>query len=105
MSVFYPLAVYASVQRYLKKPLLFPGDLVAWDKTQTVSTGKLNSLFYEWMVLNPKAGNQSFNTWDDSEFTWGKFWPILAGWYGLDWAPPKENVEYTDVEMPVVPRG
>ncbi|RDW77885.1 hypothetical protein BP5796_05737 [Coleophoma crateriformis] len=69
MNIFYPLAVYASVQKYLKRPLLFPGDLVAWDKAQPISSGTLNSLFHEWLVLNPDAGNQSLNIWDGSDFT------------------------------------
>jgi len=105
MNIFYPLAVYASVQRYLKRPLLFPGDLVAWDKAQSISSGKLNSLFYEWLVLNPDAGNQSLNIWDGSEFTWGKFWPSLAHWYQLDWEPPRSDAEYTETEMRAIPRG
>ncbi|RDW85276.1 hypothetical protein BP6252_02866 [Coleophoma cylindrospora] len=105
MNIFYPLAVYASVQKYHKRPLLFPGDLIAWDKAQPISSGTLNSFFHEWLVLNPDAGNQSLNIWDGSDFTWGKFWPVLARWYGLDWEPPQSGTEYTEIEMPVTPRG
>lgn len=105
MNIFYPLAVYAAVQRQLKRPLDFPGDLTAWDKVQPISSGQLNSLFHEWLVLNPDAENQSLNIWDGSEFTWGKFWPILARWYGLDWVLPRLDVGYNEVVMSVVPRG
>ena len=105
MNIFYPLAVYATVQKYLRKPLVFPGDLVAWDKPQPISSGKLNSFFHEWLVLNPNAKNQSFNVSDGSEFTWAKFWPHLASWYGLDWQPPSLDGTYADIEMPLIPRG
>ena len=105
MTIFYPLAVYAAVQHQLKRPLLYPGDLVSWDNYHPVSTGILNAHFYEWLVLSPHTSGESFNITDGSEFTFGGLWPVLASWFELRWAPPKEDGEYHVIEMPHRPRG
>lgn len=72
MTTFYPLAVYASVQRKLGKPLAFPGDTAAWEKIMPMSSATLNSFFHEWLVLDDGTADQRFNIVDDSEFTWMK---------------------------------
>lgn len=83
------IAVYASVQSYLKKPLAFPGDYVAWDREYCQSTALLNAYLEEWAVLSPETGNQAFNAQDGLPFTWGRFWQYLAEWYGTTWTPPE----------------
>lgn len=107
MTTFYPLAVYASVQKKLGRPLEFPGDSAAWEKIMPMSSGVLNSYFHEWVVLQEGAGNKRFNVVDDSEFTWLKAWPLVAGWFGMEWRPPVEDEEgvYDSVDMPLRPRG
>ena len=67
------LAVYASVQAYLKKPLDFPGDYVAWDREYCQSTALLNAYLEEWAVLSAHTGNEAFNAQDGLPFTWGRF--------------------------------
>ncbi len=105
MTIFYPLAVYASIQRKLKQPLQYPGDLVSWDNNHPISTGVILGTFYEWLVLTDDTAGESFNITDGSEFTFSKLWPILASWFGLEWLPPQENGSYHEVELPYVPRG
>ncbi|MCJ1300163.1 hypothetical protein MMC08_002957 [Hypocenomyce scalaris] len=105
MNMVYPLCVYAAVQAHLTQPLVFPGDYVAWDKEQIQSTAMLNSYMSEWAALTPAAGDQAFNAGDDFPFYWSRFWPILAGWYGVPWLPPDANAEYKVMEMPHTPRG
>ena len=84
-------AVYASVQAHLKQPLLFPGDYVAWDKEICQSTAMINAYLEEWAVLTPDAANEAFNIQDGTPFTFGRFWPYLASWYGLPWSPPESD--------------
>ena len=105
MNILYPLSVYAAVQKHLGKKLDFPGDIVAWDKEQLQSTATMNSYFSEWAVLTDKAKNERFNIVDDYRFNWGRFWPVLAGWYGLDWNPPAVDAAYKEIEFPQNPRG
>lgn len=105
MTIFYPLAVYASIQRKLKHPLEYPGDLTSWDNNHPISSGPILGTFYEWLVLTEGTAGESFNVTDGSEFTFGKLWPILASWFGLEWHPPQEKASYREVELPFVPRG
>ncbi|KAI1609398.1 hypothetical protein EDD37DRAFT_640460 [Exophiala viscosa] len=85
------IAAYASVQAYLKEPLNFPGDYAAWDREYCQSTALLNAYLEEWIVLDPHTGNQAFNAQDGLPFTWGRFWPYLADWYGTTWNPPEAD--------------
>ncbi|KAI9871681.1 MAG: hypothetical protein M1830_002620 [Pleopsidium flavum] len=105
MNMVYPLSVYAAVQAHLKQPLIFPGDYPAWDKEQIQSTAMLNSYMSQWAALTPAAGNHAFNAGDDCPFTWCRFWPVLASWYGVSWLPPDPNADYKVMELPHTPRG
>lgn len=108
MTTFYPLAVYAAVQRKLGRPFAFPGDTAAWEKIMPMSSAVLNSLFHEWLVLEEGTKGRRFNIVDDSEFTWLKAWPVVASWFGgMDWKPPIEEdvAKYEVIEMPLRPRG
>ncbi|KAK5274519.1 hypothetical protein LTR99_004773 [Exophiala xenobiotica] len=83
------LSVYGAVQAHLKRPLAFPGDYVAWDREYCQSTAMLNAYLEEWAVLSPHTGNEAFNAQDGLAFTWGRFWPYLARWYGTTFEPPE----------------
>lgn len=85
------IAIYASVQAYLGKPLDFPGDYTAWDREYCQSTAMMNAYLEEWAVLTPGAGNEAFNAQDGLPFTWGRLWPYLANWYGTTWTPPESD--------------
>jgi nucleoside-diphosphate-sugar epimerase len=102
------LAIYGSVQAYLKKPLAFPGGYGAWDREYCQSTALLNAHFEEWTALTEGAANGAFNIQDGLSFTWGRFWAYLANWYGTTWTPPAMNdSEYrtTESRHKHTPRG
>lgn len=105
MNIVYPLSVYAAVQRHRDLPLDFPGDYMAWDKEQDQSTAMLNCYFSEWVALTPEAGDHAFNICDGGPFSWGRFWPVLAGWYGIGWNPPNTEKDFKEVTMAKAPRG
>ncbi|XMA16762.1 hypothetical protein WAI453_009553 [Rhynchosporium graminicola] len=85
------IAVYASVQAHLNRPLEFPGDYIAWDREFCQSTATLNAYLEEWAVLTPEAGNEAFNSQDGLPFTWSRLWPYLASWYRTNWSPPEPD--------------
>ena len=106
MNILYPLSIYAAVQKHLGQPLEFPGDILAWDKEQLLSSASMNGYFTEWLALTPGASDESFNIVDDYRFNWGRFWPVLASWYGLKWSPPTDDAsKYIEYEIPTNPRG
>lgn len=59
----------------------------------------MNAYLEEWMVLNEDAKNQAFNASDDSAFCYGKFWPKLAKWYGLEVGYPDPNGTHQEIEL------
>jgi hypothetical protein len=83
MNVFYGLGLYAAVQAHLNQPLLFPGDLAAWETEHTHSSAYLTGYQSEHAVLDDNMKNQAFNSADACPFAWGRFWPLLAKWYGI----------------------
>jgi hypothetical protein len=106
MNILFPLAVYASVQKFLGDSLDFPGDWQGWDKEQMQSSAMLIGYMNEWTALSPAAKNHAFTAVDGGPWTWGFFWPILASWYGISWTGPVEDEEkYAEIKMGVPPRG
>lgn len=107
MNIAYPLAVYASVQKHLGQTLAFPGDLAAWEKPIDQSSAMMNCYLAEWAVVNPRAKNEALNAGDGCPFTWARFWPRFAEWYGLETSPPDESEEYHQFTLPykTPPRG
>lgn len=104
MNLCYPLAVYATVQKHLKRSLEFPVDLTAWETNQTMSSAPLNCYLAEWAVLTDKAKDESFNASDDCPFTWGKFWPKLAERFDIPWTRPASDPSlYKESETPYNP--
>jgi len=97
MNVCFPLAVYASVCKHLGHKLEYPGDLRAWEAPQVQSSSMMNAYLEEWSVLTDAAKNQAFNAFDDSAFTWGKFWPKLAKAYGVECGRPDPKGKYTEI--------
>lgn len=91
INVFYGLAIYASIQKELGKNLEFPADVGAWDINKDLSAASLIGYFSEWAVLTKGGRNQAFNIVDDSPFSYGKFWPSLADWYGIAYDLPEQD--------------
>lgn len=100
MNVVQALGIYASVCKHLGQPLDFPASIEAWDLVISQSSAKLNAYLEEWSALSPNTANEAFNAADDSPFTWGKFWPKLAAWFGIEYRKPSLNdSEYQEMEV------
>ena len=80
-------------QNILTGVLRFPGDYIAWDREYCQSTAMRNAYLEEWAVLTGEAANEAFNAQDGLAFTWGRFWPYLATWYGTGWEGPESDPE------------
>jgi len=104
-TLVYPLFIYASVQKYLGRPLEYPSDLNAWYMPQSLSNAVLICKQYEWSVLAPNTANQAFNASDQCDFTWGKFWPRLAQHFGMEYTGPdtSSSAQFHEKGMPADP--
>lgn len=108
MNLCYPLAVYATVQKYLNKPLEYPGGLEAWETNVSISSAHANEYLAEWAVLTEQTKNETFNSTDDCLFTWSKLWPKLAERFRIPWTGPHTSDEapYATITFPTdPPRG
>ncbi|KAE8454187.1 hypothetical protein EG329_005112 [Mollisiaceae sp. DMI_Dod_QoI] len=104
INLSYGLAIYASVQKELGKKLEFPADIGAWDINKDQTAASLIGYFSEWAVLTDEAKNEAFNIVDDSPFSYGKFWPELAKWYGIGYETPEEDeAKFAVITMPTNP--
>lgn len=105
MNLVYPLAIYATVQKHLGKPLVFPGDLACWENATVLSSAMMNCYLAEWAALTENATNKSFNATDDSPFAWGKFWPKYAAHFNMPWEGPehRQDTEFRTEKTPFDP--
>lgn len=103
LNLLYPLGVFASIHAHLGRPMVYPADLPSFGRVQDMSSAMLNGYLEEWAVLNPAAANEAFNACDCSQFTYGKFWPILARWYGVGYQLPDEDAPYKSLQSPYEP--
>ena len=105
MNLCLPLAIYSTAQKHLGRPIEYPSDLAAWETTQQLSSAKMNSYLAEWAVLTDAAKNTSLNSTDASAFAWGKFWPVMAKWFGVDYRRPETgpSAQYREIKTPYDP--
>lgn len=104
MNIAYGLALYASIQSHLKKPLVFPGDADAWAAEKQLSSAMLIGYHAEWAALTPAAANEVLNEADGGPFTYGAFWPVLASLFEVDYLTPEDDEGmYTTITMPIGP--
>jgi hypothetical protein len=65
---------------------------------------KLIAYHEEWAVLTEGAADQALNIVDDSRWSWGNFWPIIASWYHIPHGIPEpDESKYLTITMPQSP--
>ncbi|OLT17441.1 NAD-dependent dehydratase [Pseudonocardia sp. CNS-139] len=82
------LAVYASISKELGVPLRFPGRPGAYDALLELTDAGLLAEATVWAATDPRCANQAFNIANGDLFRWNRMWPVVAGAFGLDVAPP-----------------
>lgn len=88
MNLAVAIAVYASMSKALGVPLRFPGKPGAYDALLELTDAGLLAKATVWAATEPAAANQAFNITNGDLFRWNELWPKLAGWFGLEVAPP-----------------
>ena len=88
MNLAMVIAVYAAMCKELGLPLRFPGKPGAWDKLLEMTDAGLLARATVWAATEPRCANQAFNINNGDLFRWNELWPKIAGWFGLETAPP-----------------
>ncbi len=88
MNLVLVIAVYASISKELGLPLRFPGKPDAYDKLLEMTDAGLLAKATVWAATNAQCANQAFNITNGDLFRWNDLWPKIAGYFGLETAPP-----------------
>jgi nucleoside-diphosphate-sugar epimerase len=88
MNLAVVIAVYASISRELGVPLRFPGRPGAYTALLEMTDASLLAAATAWAATDPRCANQAFNIANGDLFRWDEMWPRIAGFFGLDVAPP-----------------
>lgn len=82
-SVGLVLAVYATLQQHLGRPLDFPGTERAFHAVTQCTDTRLLARACAWMATEPACANKAFNLINGHWFRWSEVWPDIAAAFGL----------------------
>ncbi len=108
MNIALALSLYTIVQKELGQSIEFPGDGIAWAIEKHVTSSRLIGYHAEWLFKTPETQNEVLNLVDGGQFSYGKFWPVLAALFNTSYEVPKEDDSaYQTFTMPqnLPPRG
>ncbi|MDR9852475.1 SDR family oxidoreductase [Paenibacillus sp. VCA1] len=88
MNLAMVIAVYASISKELGILLRFPGKPGAYHTLMEMTDAGLLAKATVWAATDPRCANQAFNINNGDLFRWNEMWPKIAGYFGLETAPP-----------------
>ncbi|KHF36129.1 hypothetical protein CM49_01754 [Paenibacillus sp. P1XP2] len=88
MNLAMVIALYASISKELGIPLRFPGKPGAYHTLMEMTDAGLLAKATVWAATDPRCANQAFNINNGDLFRWNEMWPKIAGYFGLETAPP-----------------
>jgi nucleoside-diphosphate-sugar epimerase len=88
MNLVMAIAVYASIARELGVPLWFPGTRGAYTSLFEATDAVHLARAAVWAATEPRCANQIFNITNGDYFRWEHLWPRIAGFFGMEAAPP-----------------
>src|SRR5262249_20282661 len=88
MTLAMAIAVYASVSRELGLPLWFPGTRGGYTSLFEATDAVHLARAAAWAATEPRCANQIFNVTNGDYFRWEHLWPRIAGFFGMEAAPP-----------------
>ena len=71
------LALYATIQKELGRPLLFPGNEKSWHRISDHSTASNNARFQLWSAQNEQIKHEIFNIANGDLLHLRDLWPKL----------------------------
>ena len=88
MNFVMAVAVYASISRELGLPLWFPGTRGAYTPLSEATDAVQLARAAVWAATESRCANQIFNITNGDYFRWEHLWPRIAGFFGMEAAPP-----------------
>ncbi len=78
------LAVYATMLRELKRPLIFPGTHRTFNARLSLTDGALLTDLFRWLIDKPDTHGQAFNAAGFGSLRWSTLWAILSELFDMD---------------------
>jgi hypothetical protein len=72
------IALYASLQKELKKEFIFPGNEVEYNNIVDHSSADNNSKFQVYLSVHDNIPSGAFNIKDNEKITFAQIWPKIA---------------------------
>ncbi|OAL50486.1 NAD dependent epimerase/dehydratase family protein [Pyrenochaeta sp. DS3sAY3a] len=103
MNLASTIALYAAVHAELGDELPFPGPEIGYTAFDCFTSSKLHAQFCNWVVHEPQAGNQAFNTVNGDIESWQNLWPKFAQTFGV--RVPSDQFSRTALDPSETPMG
>ncbi|UJR27752.1 hypothetical protein I4U23_009025 [Adineta vaga] len=78
------IALYATIQKELNQPLIFPGNKKSWNRISDHSTASNNAHFQLWTVLNEQIQHEIFNIANGDLVRFRDLWPKIEHYFGFE---------------------
>ncbi|KAI5454809.1 hypothetical protein NCC49_003691 [Naganishia albida] len=88
MSLAVTLGLYASIQKHLDQPLVFPGSSATYNLPYDFSTATHNAAHQLYLVNTKTAFDRAFNVHDGQPLRFADVWPKVAEYFGLSLSTP-----------------
>ncbi|CAF1080514.1 unnamed protein product [Adineta steineri] len=93
------IALYATIQKELGQPLLFPGNLKSWNRISDHSTASNNARFQLWSVLNENIQHEIFNIANGDLVTFRDLWSKIENYFGIPHCEQKLNENEAQLKL------
>jgi nucleoside-diphosphate-sugar epimerase len=77
------IAVYATVQRALRAPLIFPGSRASFEARTQFTFVPMLARAAQWMATTAACANQAYNITNGDTPRWSALWEAFAGYFGV----------------------
>jgi len=77
------IAVHASLARALRLPLVYPGSESSFHVRTQFTFVPMLARAIEWMAVEPRCANQSYNITNGDSPRWSELWARFAAYFGV----------------------
>jgi nucleoside-diphosphate-sugar epimerase len=93
------IAFYAYLCKVMNKKFIFPGSVEYWNALVECTDSNLLARAHLYTSLTNECGNKAFNVNNGDLFRWKYMWPIIAGYFGIDWEGPQQDPKNPNIHL------
>jgi nucleoside-diphosphate-sugar epimerase len=89
MNIATVIAVYSALCKEMRVPFRFPGSIAAYHAIMEMTDAELLAKAMVWAAENDQCDGQAFNITNGDFNRWENLWPLLAGFFKMEYAQPQ----------------